>query len=318
MANKHPKKPTSSHPWKKRLVVVDVKELRPMLAARECELDDIRYPVRASVKLDGYRALRQGKQLVTRGLLPVPNLATRAFFSHLPEGCDGELICGDPAHPNCIQLTSSAVSTHAGNPDVHYYLFDFCPPGMENTAFESRYEILKKCVKETRRIHILEQHLLASKKEVLKFEEFALSAGYEGVILRDPYGFYKHGRSTFKEQYLVKLKRFVDSEARVVSFRELVHNENEKTTSRLGYSKRSGKKAGKVPGGTLGSMSLVDIHDGRELKMGSGLTASQRDILWEERGSLIGRIVKYKHFPIGEKDRPRQPIFIGFRDEEDL
>ena len=29
-------------------------------------------------------------------------------------------------------------------------------------------------------------------------------------------------------------------------------------------------------------------------------------------------IVKYKHFPVGEKDKPRFPVFIGFRAKEDM
>lgn len=31
-----------------------------------------------------------------------------------------------------------------------------------------------------------------------------------------------------------------------------------------------------------------------------------------------GRIVKYKHFPVGAKEAPRHPVYLGLRDPPDL
>lgn len=51
---------------------------------------------------------------------------------------------------------------------------------------------------------------------------------------------------------------------------------------------------------------------------GIGLTHAERDRLWLERPSLIGRIIKFKHLPVGAYDAPRSGIFLSFRDRKDL
>jgi DNA ligase-1 len=42
----------------------------------------------------------------------------------------------------------------------------------------------------------------------------------------------------------------------------------------------------------------------------------ERKLLWEK--PPIGRVVKYKHFPYGADEKPRHPVFLGFRPEEDM
>jgi DNA ligase-1 len=43
-----------------------------------------------------------------------------------------------------------------------------------------------------------------------------------------------------------------------------------------------------------------------------------RVTLWQQRDTLIGRLVKFKHQPSGAKEAPRFPKFIGFREPWDL
>ena len=45
-----------------------------------------------------------------------------------------------------------------------------------------------------------------------------LNAGYEGLMLRDPNGIYKFGRSSVKENILLKVKEFMDDEAEIIAF----------------------------------------------------------------------------------------------------
>ena len=84
--------------------------------------------------------------------------------------------------------------------------------------------------------------------ELIAFEELKLCEGYEGIMLRDPFGRYKHGRSTLKEGGLAAIKRFVDAEARIVGTYEQMENTNEKQINELGRSSRSHAKAGKLAG----------------------------------------------------------------------
>ena len=73
------------------------------------------------------------------------------------------------------------------------------------------------------------------------------SKGGEGLILRNPDGMYKYGRSTPKEQLSIKLKFFEQDEFEVVGFEERYTNTNEATTNELGYTSRSSHKSNLLP-----------------------------------------------------------------------
>ena len=68
----------------------------------------------------------------------------------------------------------------------------------------------------------------------------------------------------------------------------------------------------------LGAFVVKDIATGVEFRVGSGLDDSLREEIWRNWESYIGKIVTYKHFPVGAIDKPRHPIFKGFRAVEDL
>jgi len=120
-----------------------------------------------------------------------------------------------------------------------------------------------------------------------------------------------------KEQNTYKLKRFIDGEAKVVGFEEEMYNGNIAETNELGRTKRSTAKAGLSGKGSLGALVVQDCVTGIEFSVGSGFDAATRQSLWDIRDSgLLGKIIKYKHFPIGVKIAPRHPIFLGFRNME--
>jgi DNA ligase-1 len=163
------------------------------------------------------------------------------------------------------------------------------------------------------------QKLIMNLDEMFSYEEEWLEKGYEGIILRDPNSPYKYGRSSPKEQYLVKRKPFVDEEAVIIGFEEQNENTNELTTNELGYAKRSGAKDGLVGKGTLGKF-IVRSEKWGEFKIGTGLGLdnSLRQRIWDNQRSYDGCIIKFKYQPFGIKDKPRLPIYIGFRDKDDL
>jgi DNA ligase-1 len=49
-----------------------------------------------------------------------------------------------------------------------------------------------------------------------------------------------------------------------------------------------------------------------------GVTDEQRLEWWKNPDQFMGMVVKYKFLPIGIKDKPRHPIFLGFRSPVDL
>ena len=123
----------------------------------------------------------------------------------------------------------------------------------------------------------------------------------------------KEGRSTAKEGILGKVKRFADGEAVIIGIEELYRNGNAAETNALGHTERSTAAAGLVAAGTLGALVVRAEGYAESFKIGTGYTAAQRDDLWRDRSSLIGRTVKFKHQPAGAKDAPRFPVHLGFR-----
>jgi DNA ligase 1 len=289
-------------------------QLRPMLASHApADLDALRYPLLASPKLDGIRCLIVNGQAVSRTLKPIRNQHIQRLLGNPDlDGLDGELIVGEPTAPDCYRRTDSAVMSAAGEPDFRFYVFDrwdssdrFGLRISSTLTVSSRYEIKNH-----------PHFKVHDTKELESYESEVLDAGYEGLILRDPTAPYKMGRSTEKQGWMLKLKRFVDAEAIVVGYEEKLHNWNEAITDERGYTKRSSHQENKVGAGTLGA--LVCELQGIQFAVGTGFDDATRTLLWSQRDTLAGRIVKFKHFPVGAKDRPRHPVFLGFRSSEDL
>ena len=156
--------------------------------------------------------------------------------------------------------------------------------------------------------------------QLADYEEECLAEGYEGVMIRTPDSPYKCGRSTEREGWLLKIKRFEDAEAVVLETYEGMSNHNEAQRDAFGRTKRSSAQAGKVGRGELGGfvVSAVDSNVVFRLGYNHVLGGLDRVTLWEQRASLVGRMVKFKHQPSGAKEAPRFPKFVGFREAWDL
>lgn len=287
--------------------------MKPMLAC-EANLKSLKFPCIASPKLDGVRALVRDGVVLSRSLKPIPNRHVQLLFGRPElEGLDGELIFGDPTHPEVYRNTVSAVMSIEGQPDVSFYVFD---KWNRDYPYSEVWHHLVYHMS-TVLIPVVGREI-NSMEELDDCEALYLANGYEGVMLRDPQSPYKFGRSTAKEGYLLKLKRFADSEAEIIGFEELMHNTNEATINETGHTERSTKQEGLLPAGMLGALVVRDIVTGVEFKIGTGFTAEERLKFWNLRATLKGALVKYQYFPTGSKEKPRFPSFQGFRHRIDL
>lgn len=288
---------------------------KPMLAS-PADLARLKFPLLASPKLDGVRASVVSGRLLTRKLKEVPNRYTfTCLSSHTFDGMDGELIVGPPNAEDVLRQTTSAIMSRDGAPQFTYWVFDLHD---SDADYESRRNLLYDLVaglddKMRSVIHLVPQVTVRSMEELLEYEAGVIEDGYEGVMLRDPHSPYKYGRSTTREGYLLKLKRFEDSEAEVIGIEEEMQNNNVAMTNELGLTKRSTAKAGLTGKGTMGALVVRDLKTGVTFNIGSGFTAADR-----QRTDWIGKIVKYKFFAVGIKDKPRHPVFLGERDARDM
>jgi len=293
---------------------------KPTLAVA-ADFAKIVYPVYASPKLDGIRCSIVGGQALTRTLKAIPNKHVyNALSRSALEGLDGELIVGSPTSKTVYTDTVSAVMRHTGEPAATYYVFDMHDVP---ATFQGRHRQLEHLMamfddEAGLDIKLLNQRLVHDEAELLNYEAHCVEEGYEGIILRSPSAPYKYGRSTVNEGYLLKVKRFEDSEAEIIGFEEEMFNGNEAQTNELGRTKRSTASAGLSGKNTLGAFLVRDIVSGVEFSVGTGLTALQRGVFWQRQQDYLGKLIKYKFFPVGVKDKPRHPVYLGFRSTLDL
>lgn len=292
-----------------------------MLAGLCRDVNDIQFPVLCTPKIDGIRCVTLDQdfidpknpnkvQVLTRNLKPIPNNYIRQVLGDLGlPNLDGELIVGET-----FQNASSAIMSEDGQPNFIFYVFDIIAPGL--THFERVQQLIELKLDAHPHIRPLYPVVIKTVAELLSYERACLEMKFEGVMIRSFEGPYKFGRSTEKQAWLLKLKRFTDEEAVCVGYEELFRNLNESTTNALGLAERSDHSANKVPAGILGALR-VRRSDGVEFNVGSGFTDLQRQTYWAERESLVGRIVKYKFQNHGIKIAPRHPVFLGFRDIRD-
>ncbi len=307
---------------------------KPMLAAKPEpeDLDDLlpllRYPLLGSPKLDGIRATVQNGKLYSRALKLIPNEEMQKLWGRKElEGLDGEIVVGPPTAHDCFNRSTSVVmSRDKPAADAVFYVFDsFSAHGL---AFcfrtEAAYDA-QDCDPfqgSNRIVHVAHKEL-KDLKALLTYEAQQTRKGHEGIMLRDPNGLYKQGRSTLREGGLIAVKRFVDAEVVVLDTYEQETNTNAQKLNELGRLARTSHKAGKVGKGTLGGFVVsLEMEPGRavvfSVATGPGLTQELRAELWARRRSLVGRLAKVRYQKVGTKDAPRIPTFLGLRDGRDL
>ncbi len=304
---------------------------KPNLAGTPKTDADIRFPVLASPKIDGVRAMVHLGGLMSRSMKPIPNkhIQNVLGLAYL-RGLDGELVVGSATDPNCMQNTTSGVMSRDKIPDFMFYVFDiFNSPFVFHTRLQEAELRIKQFLKEWPDIPVifLPHVRIQSLEELNAYEAEQLALGYEGVMIRDPTGLYKQGRSTPKEGGLLKIKRFVDGEFVILGFEEQMENTNPKQTNELGRSKRSSHVAGKVGKGTLGAFKAQHVlgwdgHGepmlGAEFNIGTGMDDKFRAWAWKNQEKLVESIGVYKSFPIGVLDAPRHPVFKSLREKWDI
>lgn len=269
-----------------------------MLAATIKDVSKLTFPLLASPKLDGIRVLILDGQAYTYSRLNekfkvLKNRFMRSLLKTLPNGLDGELISfKDAGSYDTFSDVQSKVMSANGEPKFEYCIFDYLPNGQTHVPFQTRIELLNR-LEFPFFVNLLTQTRIDNLTQLETYENETIRAGYEGVMLRLAGAPYKQGRSTLNEKYLMKLKRFIDAEAEVVGFEELVRETSSEHTNLLG--------------------ALVCKYNDIMFNIGTGFTDEQRKMIWLSRTQLEGKQVTFKYQSFGTKDAPRSPVFKSFR-----
>lgn len=309
-----------------------------MLASDAIE-SKLRFPCFVQPKIDGVRGMTtSGNGLTGRSLKPHANKYTTEFYSK-PEyrWFDGELAAERQTADDLCRLTTSALSTIEGQPYTLWHVFDFLYPGVAELPYLERYDHLDKAVTELQakglalNLRLIPNYWAHDLETVLEWDAKFLDLGYEGTIIRDPYGMHKQGRSTVREMGLLRIKRFIEEDVQVISIIEGESNQNEAQTNELGLQFRTSHQDNMIPNGMVGAMMclvLKDIKDlsgkllfakGEIIKVGAGkLTHEQRLAYFKNPDLLVGAIIKFKFFPKGVMDKPRFPTYQSMRAISDI
>lgn len=302
----------------------------PTLAEKIDPMDDpevfskLKFPLWVSPKYDGIRGVGIDGLLKSRTLKPLPSTQVQDLFGSLTH-FDGEVIAGDPCDGDDVynRTQSHVMSKSKPAERLTFYVFDWADVEMANLPFEERADYLKAQVEKLNRddVVFVESELVRNLEEFLAAEERYLAMGFEGIMARKPGGRYKHGRSSFNEHILLKLKRFEDFEAVIVGFVEQMTNTNAAEKDELGHTKRSSAKDGLVPANTLGKFIVEfgteDGNDCAEIPCGV-IKHDQRKEIWDNQATYLGKYIKVRHFPFGAKTGLRLPRCVGFRDPIDM
>lgn len=277
------------------------------------------FPLWASDKEDGIRTLicpQRGP--ITGQLKPIRNnWISELLYLKDAEHLDGELLAIDCEGDDCeFHDTQSAVMSREGQPAFVYRVFDCYENIYDPYHIRLKRAIAKvKAIRARGHTHFtwMAQTPVRSVGELENRIEDALLRGKEGLMLRNPNGWYKEGRSTENEAYLLKIKPFTDDEAVVIDIEEEMANCNPAKINERGLQYRSKHRAGLKGKGMVGKLKCK--WKDKIIYIGSGFPELLKTMWWDRPDLIIGQRVTFKYQQHGMKadGLPRSPIFKSIR-----
>jgi DNA ligase-1 len=317
--------------------------IKKAMLATDWDESKVKFPCGLMPKIDGVRGLNMSGTLTGRSLKKHKNIHTTEQLSHSAfAGLDGELAADEKTHPELCRRTTSSLNRIMGEPRMDWHLFDYVTAETAMLPYKERHELLIDRLAEllsepdldyiTSSFYVVPLVICNSMEELLEHENRWLDEGYEGVIIRDLDGVHKQGRSTVREGGLLRIKRFIEEEAVVISIEEGQTNLNEKQINELGNSFRSSHQENMTPNGQVGKLlcrMLKDVFDPQDktlllakdqiVKVSPGkMTLKEREHFFQNPHEILQQVIKFKFFPKGIKDKPRFPTYVCIRAASDM
>jgi len=283
-----------------------------IMKGEQCDdLSIVKLPVLVQPKFDGIRICKQNGVALTGQLKELRKKGNKRIAdlieNYCPNNIDGEIWWPDVK----FEEIQSVVRSYDKELPEGFKIQVFDLIDNKLTARERNDKLFVE-IKLPNFCQKVDTKLCHSLESVNTFETEVLEAGHEGIMLRYVNGIYKFGRSTLREQCLMKRKPFVDDEALVVGFIEKEHNDNTPYLDERGLMKRSSSKAGKVLAGTLGALVVSHPTYGT-FNVGGGWTHVKGQEIWDNREKYLNRLVTFKFQPNHVKDKPTAAQYKDFR-----
>ena len=269
--------------------------IQPMLAKVWSEhCSHVTYPVMVQPKLDGVRALWDGRTLLSR-----TGHSIECPCSVLSSLCKIALTCGPNLHLDgelfSKSMTFDAISGQVRRLDqgmsksgeeIEYWVFDV----VSSSPFSTRNIWLKEASNSLAMpgIVFLPASTAKSEAEVHAMAKLYIEEGFEGCMVRAMSEPYIHTRTLA----LLKLKKFLDEEGVV-----------------------TGMQPGK--GRHLGVLGALIVQgEGWKSEVGTGFTDFERRKFWECKDHVIGQTCTVRFQSKTSKGSLRFPSFVCLRSEE--
>lgn len=298
------------------------KQLLPQLAV-DVIFEKMRFPSWGFQKVDGVRGCHITGMMTGRSLKPHGNKAITAFYSQ-PDytGFDGEFtLDGRLTGGELCNKTNSLMTTHDGNSNVVWNLFDYLHPFVVGLTYQERYEALAASLDACMPygVNLLPWVLINSVEEAQAWIDKCLADGYEGAIFRDPKAMHKSGRATAKANDFWRFKPVSDKDAIVLSVEEGQTNNNEAKLDPRGHTERSTNAENMVPNGMAGCLICRDCATGDTIRVSPGaMKHDERIDVFLHPEKIVGGGIKYRSLDTGVKSAPRQARYVCRRSLEDM
>lgn len=273
--------------------------LKPMLAqSYEKHAKKLVYPCYAQPKLDGIRCLarrtgdtvtlysRKGKIL---DLVPHIN---EALLEVLNDGqcADGELY----THGWDFQKIISAIKkTNENTPGIQYHIYDLPDMQDRSKTFLLRFNSFARgrIIAASECLVAVETPLIKSEEVLMKYEDQCHNDGYEGIMARNIQSQYLFG---YRSVDLLKVKRFLDAEYKVV-----------------GFTEGSAVELGAI-------VFVCETEDGQQFSVRPTGTHEERKEWFTRGDSFVGKMLTVKYQELSNDGVPRFPVGLHFREDWDM
>lgn len=274
----------------------------PMLAhTYEKQGHKIKFPAYAQPKLDGHRCIAiysDGKTTLwsrtQKRITGVPHIERaiekmlETVSYHGPIILDGELYNHD--YRDKFEELSSfirQVTPKLGHEVVQYWIYDVVAEAPFEHRKNEMLDLLDQLVDKTTLV-VVPTTVIDTEEELTALHAvYANEWGFEGAMVRNAKGRYKHGRS----YDLQKVKTFIDSEYTVVAVEE-----------------GKGKMAGKA-------MFVCELPDGNTFRVKMVGALDDLTHYFDNADDYIGKELTIKYQGLSSYGVPRFPVALRFRED---
>ncbi len=242
------------------------------------------FPCWSTFKIDGVRAIFRNGEFYFRNGKIIQGLDHLIKELEGQPVLDGELLCPEFN----FQQSSGNIRAYKTSPTAEFHLIDI--PEHSSTVFADRVIDMLDLSLKYPGVQAIQTKLLESHAELHMHFREAIKWGYEGLVVKPMEYEYEDKRS----YNWMKLK-VIETEDLYV---EDIFEGTGKYSSMLG--------------GVIVNRNSVRV------RVGSGFSDSQRDFLWNNPDSIIGRTIEVKYHEVTPDGSLRHPVFLRFRDDKEV